>query len=665
MVKIKIKSLVLTDFKGAKDVTYSFQDITKVMGQNGSGKSTIATAWYWLFMDKDYELKSNPNIRPNDAEECIPRVEAVLDINGVEISVAKQQKRAVSKPNERGISKVTLTNTYEINKVPKTERDFKSDLEGRGLVFDKFLPLSHPEVFVSQKASEMRKILFEMASTKSDLDIAEISEDTAAAAELLKSYKFEEIEAMHKASKKKAEEQVKAIPNQIVGLEKAKVDIDVAELELQKNGLQEQISEKEEMISDSNKAAEEYRKKTQGILDIKFKISDIEREATEKLEHERREAQKVSDDAGNKFQKAESQHKLAEMKINDISAMIKRKEEEKKALQDEWRSEKAKTFRDYDELPELDADALTCPTCGQTLPVDIKERKIADYEERKCKNREDYERDKEAFEKSKEMRISRIVQAGNAKVEEIKSEKAEIENLQKQIEQYKADKIEANKVKTETLGRLKALPDKPDLSGNQEYESLCMQVQKMEEALKSENSATDYRSALKAEISELQAELDEVNAKIGKASNNVTIDEQISELQQKQRDYEQAKADSERILYQLSLISKKKNEMLVEEINSNFSMVRWILFDYQKNGEYKECCIPTVDGRRFGDSTNTGREIIGKLDICNSLQKFFGMEVPVFLDNAESINDFNIPEMDCQLILMNVTEDKELRVEAA
>ena len=75
-----LKTLRLTDFKGVRSAEYDFSDITKIMGQNGSGKSTIATAWYWLWMDKDYELKSNPNIRPNEAEESIPRVEAVLDI---------------------------------------------------------------------------------------------------------------------------------------------------------------------------------------------------------------------------------------------------------------------------------------------------------------------------------------------------------------------------------------------------------------------------------------------------------------------------------------------------------------------------------------------------------------------------------------------------------
>ena len=39
-----LKTLRLTDFKGVRSAEYDFSDITKIMGQNGSGKSTIATA---------------------------------------------------------------------------------------------------------------------------------------------------------------------------------------------------------------------------------------------------------------------------------------------------------------------------------------------------------------------------------------------------------------------------------------------------------------------------------------------------------------------------------------------------------------------------------------------------------------------------------------------
>ena len=171
-MQIKLKSLHLENFKGAKDKTYQFGDLTRILGMNRRGKTTIATAWFWLLADKNYELNSNPNIRPDDVEECIPTVTAVLDIDGKEVTIAKMQKRKVGKPDVKGVSKVTLTNTYTINEVPKTERDFKAYFEDLGLSFENFLVCSHPNVFTGQKTADMRKVLFKMASEKTDYDIA-------------------------------------------------------------------------------------------------------------------------------------------------------------------------------------------------------------------------------------------------------------------------------------------------------------------------------------------------------------------------------------------------------------------------------------------------------------------------------------------------------------
>ena len=102
---------------------------------------------------------------------------------------------------------------------------------------------------------------------------------------------------------------------------------------------------------------------------------------------------------------------------------------------------------------------------------------------------------------------------------------------------------------------------------------------------------------------------------------------------------------------------------MVEEINSKFSIVKWVLYEFNKGGTYQPCCIPMVDGYLFGDTTNEGREIAAKIDICQSIQKIKGISCPIFLDRAESINDFNIPEVDCQIVLLSVTDDREMKVE--
>lgn len=668
-MQIKLKSLHIENFKGAKDKTYQFGDLTRILGMNRLGKTTIATAWFWLLSDRNYELNSNPNIRPDDVEECIPTVTAVLDIDGKEVTIAKMQKRSVSKPNDKGISKVTLTNTYTINDVPKTERDFKAYLEEVGLSFDNFLVCSHPNVFTGQKTADMRKVLFKMASEKTDYDIAAMSDETADVAKLLADYKFEEIEAMQKASKKKAVEQVDAIPNQIVGLEKAKVDIDVAEQELAKADLESRIAEIDAKIEDSGSAISDLQSEEVQLL---FDMSGIMQTMNRELSEKRRKLDDAKYEASREFEIAHSKISSDEKQISDNNAAIESAEKKRSELGTEYNAEKAKVFEEtpylfHEEEWQFDENSTICKSCGQVLPADRIEQIKADFEARKAKAKAD------AKKKLEDAEGDFVVQH-NSNLEEIKAKgfeqkhiiedlTAKNEQLQAEIESLKKQEQDAIAKQNELSKQLEELPKEADYSQNPEYVKLKARHDEVIAQIESMESSDDAAEMFREERKALLAELDSVKEIIAQSANNVRIDEQISELHGKQRDYEQAKADAEKILYQLSLVSKKKNELLVEEINNHFGIVKFILFDYQKNGEYKEVCIPTIDGKRFGDSTNTGREIEAKLDICNSFQKFFGMKVPIFLDGAESINDEYLPKVDTQLILLTVTKDKELKVE--
>lgn len=676
-MKAILESLHLENFKGTKDKTYEFGKTTRLSGMNRLGKTTIATAWFWLLADKNYELVSNPNIRPDDVEECVPTVTAVLDVDGKKITIAKMQKRKVGKPDANGISKVTLTNTYEINSVPKTERDFKADLEELGLIVENFLVCSHPDVFTGQKQADMRKVLFKMASTKTDAEIAATSEDTADVAKLLESYKFEEIEAMNNASKRKAVEQLDAIPNQIIGLEKAKVDVDVAEQELAKADLTRKIAEIESKIVNSGSAIGDLRSRE---MQLQFDMSGITQAMSREVTDKRRklddaifDAGRKVDDLKNQIQIAENQIKLNEKAISDADA-------ERKDLGAKYNSEIAKAF---DEAPYLfdeskwvfDENSTVCSLCGQKLPEDKIEQLKADFEQKKSNARELLKRQHDNayddFNIRKKDTLNGLIKDGNGCKSVIECKTKENADLQQSIESLKKQEQETLAQKEELSKQLSQLPEEADYSQNAEYVKLKAEHNKVLAELAKTDSLDhdELMFQFEEEKADLQAQLDEVNKIIAQAENNVRIDEQIADMQQKQREYGQAKADAEKILYQLKEVSKRKNGLLVEEINQHFGIVRWKLFDFQKNGEYKEVCIPTVLDEEtgiykvFGDTTNTGREIEAKIDICNSFQKFFDMHVPIFLDGAESLNDEYIPAVDTQLILLTVTEDKQLKVE--
>lgn len=657
---MKLIKIHMENFKGYTDKTIEFSETTLISGMNGTGKSTVRDAHFWLWIDKDGNLRSNPNIRPNDGRECIPRVEETWEIDGAEVTVSKIQKRSVGKPNDKGISKVTLTNTYEINGVPKTERDFRSALTERGFDFDRFLPLSHPDVFTGQKSVDMRKVLFDMVESRSDQKVAGMTNGCADVAALLDTYKAEEIEAMNKASMKKADEQIKAIPNQIIGLEKAKVDIDTAELELQRNSLKEQISDYDCKIADGST---ELSKAQDGMIELQLEINGIYQQANDNLIAERRELQRQADEADNAFNEAERKHKAAQADVDRLNKSIQQLKAEKQRLVELWQAENDKEPEPFEELPALDESSLICPTCGQGLPEDLKAQRIVDYEKRKEQHRKDYEAAKNFMEQTKEKKLAGITEQGNAAVTAITESKETISNLEKLIEQYKADKIRFNAEKTKAMEELSRLPEKPDMSGNQEYERLCTELNAKKQAIESMGQV-DYTAQFKVKIEELREELSSVESEIAKSKNNVRIDDQIESLQRQKLDYEQKKADAEKILYQLGLVSKAKNEMLSEEINSHFELVRFRLFEYQKNGEYKAVCVPEIEGKDFNDSANTGLKIRAQLDIIKGLQKFYGKQYPVFLDGAENLDSESMKkiQMDCQMVYLKVTESPELSV---
>lgn len=477
-MELRLKSLHLENFKGAKDKTYEFGKNARVSGMNRLGKTTIATAWYWLLADRNYELVSNPNIRPDDVEECVPTVTAVLDVDGKEITIAKMQKRKVGKPDANGISKVTLTNTYEINSVPKTERDFKADLEELGLIVDNFLVCSHPDVFTGQKQADMRKVLFKMASAKTDAEIAAMSKDTADVAKLLESYKFEEIEAMNNASKKKAVEQLDAIPNQIIGLEKAKVDVDVAEQELAKAGLEKQLAEVDRKIAGADNAVGSLQ---QEEMQLQFDMSGIMQTMNRELSGKRTDIEVALFGCTTELNHFNATIPLKEKAIADNAKSIADADAERKKLGEQYNFEKAKAF---DETPYLfdeskwvfDESTTVCSLCGQTLPAEKIEQLKADFETRKEFAKADAARRladaKNNFIAQKNSNLGEIKEKGFTKknlIEELTKKNAD---LNTEVDTLKKQEQEAAARKEELSKQLSEIPEEAEYSQNEGYVKL-------------------------------------------------------------------------------------------------------------------------------------------------------------------------------------------------
>lgn len=667
MTKVELKEMTLTDFKGQPEKKATFGHRTIVSGPNGCGKTTLADAFMWVFCDKDYSLKSNPDIRPDDGRECLPRVDIDLVIDEKPVSVAKFQKRTESKPKDGKPGKVALSNKYEINGVPKAERDFKADLKERGFDFDNFLMLSHMEIFTDLKDADARKILFSMSdgAGKSDLEIAKTVPDCAELVPVLETYKADEIKAMNSATLKKAEEQLKAIPNQIIGMEQSKVEADVSELELQKNALQEQISDLEKQIAQAgNEKAGEIKAELAGL---RTKLLEIDSKAkADLLEQKSSVCNKVSTlelDRNVKTselnRKASALEYLRAQKKDLLEKLQNARTQYLKTKDTEWDNTalecvKSETFNDADTI---------CPTCGQNLPPEQIEQLKSRFEQKKQERINQQLKAKEEWEQDKKRKLDEIIQVGNKASADMKEAHKQEETLTSEISKL-AGELEQIKTSLDAENKnLEAIPKEPDLSGNAEYQQILASIKEKQQELNSLDDGKEAKKQLSEKLSGKKQELAVVNQKIGEANNNVRIDEQIEKLQENQKQYAQNKADAQMILDELKSLSMAKNTALEDAVNQYFSGVKAKLFDTQKNGEVVDACIWNVqdkDGnwKKLIGNANTALMMKGKIAIMDGLQKFYGVSYPIFVDCAAELDNSSLAgiKSDAQLIFLKVAE---------
>lgn len=676
-MKITIKSIHIENFKGINMLDVNFSVKTKISGQNAVGKTTIFDAFTWLLFNKNSAGEEKFNVRPLDKDgNRIDNVEikvvAIMDVDGKEVELSKVQKQNWVK--KRGTDTVTLqgnVNSFEIDGYPKSEADFKAYVSGLAQSEDMFKMLTNPQYFSSLKWKDQRDILMRLATDVSDVELAQTDAKYAPLlGELEKAPSTDDIRAKFSKALSGWKKKQAEIPVRIDEAEKSKIDVDVAEQELAKVDLVRRIAECGKKMENAGSALGDLRSKE---MQLQFDMSGMEQTMNRELSNKRSIMDAELRDCKNELEHFAVTISLKEKQISDNEKAITDADAERKKLGEQYNSEKAKAF---DETPYLfdeskwkfDESTTVCSLCGQKLPADKIEQLKTDFEERKTKAKEDAKRklndSKSDFITQKESNLEEIKAYGFAKknlIEELTKKNAdlqmEIDSLKKQEQGTLANKEELCKLLSE-------IPEEADYSQNEEYVKLKAEHDKiLADIAKLESEGADkVVTDLKAEKADLQSQLDEVNNVIAQAANNVAIDDRIETLRDEQKEIGQKVADQEQMLYLLEEFIRFKLDKVSESINSHFKTVNFKLFEMQLNGGMKDCCECTVNGVPYS-TLNSGHRIVAGLDIIRSLSELYGVSVPIFVDNAESLNEFNVPDMDAQLILLSVSEDKQLKVE--
>lgn len=644
MNKLFLKSLKLENFKGIKDLTVDFENSTSVMGANATGKTTIFDAYSWLLWGKDSTNRKDFNIKPfNENGEEKHGIESVVagvfEFEDKEFELKKVYKEIWTK--KRGQVDATFTgNTtdYFINDVPIKKSEYDDRISS--IVNEsEFNLLSNPMYFSSiLDKKERRNVLLSLIKDVSKDDVLEINKDLENLE--LDNYTIDELKAMAKSSLKKVNDEIQSLPVRIDELEKSKKDFNFVELENDKDKYEKAIGDLDVSIAKTSEVTEVLANKNRQIQDKYEELRKIKAKTDEKNEEIQRGVLKEFNARKDKFEENKRELKSILLKkentrdnfkddLKILDKKIKTNEEEVENLRERWILKNDEVF----------SGDLSCPTCKKEFDEDKKDEILSNFNLEKSKLlsriQEQAEDVKKLLEQQKE--------DYNYINEAIKKLDKEIKELEGSILNYGEFKEEIPVVKTE---------DYPA-----EYHQLQLSIDTLNEELR--NITKTDNSALLEQKRDLQKMLDDVKEKLSWKKNNEEIEKKIDLYKSQEKELAKIYEEKQRVLYLCEEYTRVYTDLVQNKINNLFKDVNFRLFKTLVNGGIEEVCDVMVNGVPYSDVNNAGKINAG-LDVINTLSKHFEKQVPIFVDNAESVN--KLIDTDSQIVKLYVSNDKKLKI---
>lgn len=678
MKTVDIKSVDLQNyrcFSGEREFHADFGQKTRVSGKNGSGKSTIMNAVMEVLTGKNADGTQADNVRPivdgQEVEGVDVERTVVLDIDGKETEIKKITKQKRERVD--GVMQYvpgSNSNSYLVDGISFTQKKFDEFIAENICPPETLLACCNPNAFLSLKSTtDMRAFLEKMAGFDLNEYIKSMGAEFAEVEEITKGHPIEQVQ---KTLNKQLTDQKKATTKAETEwkYEKGKavdsVDDDVKRLVDQKSGYEKNIAILDEQEKSLDDMIAAYDQKSKDILDLKFEQSEIVRKANEGLVQQRKTLDCEIFSLNQDMKSAENSLRMAEMDLKHAAMGADRHTADVKKAQEDW---KTYSEREYPEenlerikAEQFDESSLICPTCGQDLPVKQAEKIKSEFEQKKAvriKNEEDV---REQFYQQKDKKLTEITKSGNKAAADLKeAKKAQAEAEQKIAELKKKITSLAMEIQQKQT-ELSKLPESVDLSDNTEYQKITANIEQAESALREMNNRSEQRR----EIAEKRNVFIRECAKIDAEINNIqrkkqAHEEEVEKLYQAFRESSQKEADIQRKKDILKNFSIKKNERIASMINPVFNEFQFEFLEFTQDGNPVETCRMVSDGIEYRDM-NHSKKILVQADLLRGFQELSGLNLFVFIDDTESVNDENLPDTDRQMILLKVTEDN-LKVE--
>lgn len=641
MKEIKIISLKLTNFKchSHLEVNFDGRNAT-IFGDNATGKSSVYDALTWLLFSKDSQgngdksievkpLDMYGNVKDHYAETI---VESTLSINGEDVTLRRVYKEVWS--TKRGSVTPTFdgnVSEYYLNGVPVKKNQF-TDYINELISEDTFRMLTSVHHFANDIPwTERRAVLFKVANIMDDSEIMADSPEFAPLAAAMGRLDIDAYKKKLLAEKKNYVGAKNEIPARLNECQKTIDDISEIDFDSirdkveQLNGSKEDIDA--QIIAIDHDSAQDAKRLE--IREAKMELSALESandnfKASQTVNHIN--VSKLKTDLYMLEMNLGKKHNAL---TNDIQLLetYKKNIEEARNI---WISVHSEQFKkEY------------CPTCGQELPAEQLKKAEQSFEANRKKILD--ELSQKASDEKKNLAIT------EARIEDTK---LEIDNIEHSIASIKAD------IKAAEDNRVVPV----DMEGYAQSKELILEKINVLSGELADLSQSSYevKKDLITKKHVISAEIGELNAILGKQSLLAYSQERIEKLLEDARKTAEMLSSIEQMLFLIEEYTRYKTSFVEDSINSMFRLANFRLFREQANGGIEDRCDVTLFGVPY-ININNGAKINVGIDIINTLSTAYGVRVPLFVDNAESVT--NILDANTQIIRLVVSEnDKELRV---
>jgi chromosome segregation ATPase len=654
-----IDKLNIRNFKGLTRVEIDFDGKNcSIFGDNGVGKTRINDAYSWLISGRNSSNAAKFGIKPWD--------ESGNTINGVECEVEgifrnpeikfRKVYREVWKKVEGSANEIYDGNTVDhyVDDVPVSQKKYLEKINEIFGSVEIFMMLANPGNFASNKfisGDKRREIIFEVCGDLTDDEIFELNSELTDLKTAMGKKKMDDYRDIVEAALKKLNKEIETIPtriseNQRIIEETNAQDLGTLTAILEKltNCLKAEQQKLLQIENSGNKVniKNEIATTEAHMLTIKTKLETMYAEM-------KRKAHTVCDE----LTKAQN--------INDSDILtVKKTIKNYELLIEQSMNDKANLKEQFIKISGTSQDDFMiddkCSYCKQTVPTEqltaIHKKVIEEWNLEKAKQLEKINNEGK-----------NIVQSIN----EFQHNKNNNESLLMQLE-LESGCINKNQIQvSENLKNIEfeiseVFKDQAEIK-DVEWVFLKQNLIKLKSQLEQPEEAINEKAI--AEIKEiiivLEQEIKKTNEDIATAQSTTKATERIKELAESNILLGQEHAKLSRMIFLIEMFIRTKVEGVATKINEKFKLVKWKLFETLENGKLKECCECMINGVPWNADLNTGAKTNAGIDIINTLQKHFNIEIPIFADNMESVT--KIIETNAQIIkLIVLEEEKEIKV---